>query len=210
MYPAWRTARRRRPRSERSPPGSRSAPPRWWVEPPSAGMPMVSATASTRVDLPLPYSPTRKVTPTGRSSPCSSTCATAGTESGHTPGSTAASGRRSMRRVAVVTRLLCHCSGGSAGRLAAGLVAAGQPLGEVGDEARHVLGRDPDRPDAEHAVPQRQHDEPGLVVPGDAHGPAVTADVGAVVEGKSPVGDMGYTAYFTDSEGNVVGLWQNA
>ena len=27
---------------------------------------------------------------------------------------------------------------------------------------------------------------------------------------KSPVGDMGFTAYFTDTEGNVIGLWQNA
>lgn len=25
-----------------------------------------------------------------------------------------------------------------------------------------------------------------------------------------PVGDMGFAAYFTDTEGNVVGLWQNA
>ncbi len=25
-----------------------------------------------------------------------------------------------------------------------------------------------------------------------------------------PVGDMGLAAYFTDTEGNVVGLWQNA
>lgn len=44
----------------------------------------------------------------------------------------------------------------------------------------------------------------------DADLERVTAHGGAVVEGKSPVGDMGYTAYFTDSEGNVVGLWQNA
>ena len=27
---------------------------------------------------------------------------------------------------------------------------------------------------------------------------------------KTPVGDMGFTAYFTDPEGTVVGLWQNA
>jgi len=27
---------------------------------------------------------------------------------------------------------------------------------------------------------------------------------------KTPVGGMGFTAYFTDPEGNVVGLWQNA
>ncbi len=33
---------------------------------------------------------------------------------------------------------------------------------------------------------------------------------GGVVAKKSPVGDMGFSAYFKDSEGNVVGLWQNA
>ncbi len=27
---------------------------------------------------------------------------------------------------------------------------------------------------------------------------------------KQPVADMGFTAYFKDSEGNVVGLWENA
>ncbi|WP_163543004.1 VOC family protein [Occultella kanbiaonis] len=38
----------------------------------------------------------------------------------------------------------------------------------------------------------------------------VTAAGGAVVIGKQPVGDMGFTAYFTDSEGNLVGLWETA
>lgn len=33
---------------------------------------------------------------------------------------------------------------------------------------------------------------------------------GEVVEGRSPVGEMGFAAYFKDSEGNVVGLWENA
>lgn len=32
---------------------------------------------------------------------------------------------------------------------------------------------------------------------------------GSVVRKKSAAGDMGFTAYFKDSEGNVVGLWQN-
>lgn len=31
---------------------------------------------------------------------------------------------------------------------------------------------------------------------------------GSVALAKQPVGEMGYTAYFTDTEGNVVGLWQ--
>jgi len=32
---------------------------------------------------------------------------------------------------------------------------------------------------------------------------------GKIVVGKMPVGDMGFSAYFKDTEGNVVGLWQN-
>ena len=33
---------------------------------------------------------------------------------------------------------------------------------------------------------------------------------GTTVVGKTPVGDMGFAAYFTDPEGNVVGLWETA
>jgi predicted enzyme related to lactoylglutathione lyase len=33
---------------------------------------------------------------------------------------------------------------------------------------------------------------------------------GSTVEKKMPVGDMGFAAYFTDTEGNVLGLWQSA
>lgn len=33
---------------------------------------------------------------------------------------------------------------------------------------------------------------------------------GAAVGEPQQVGDMGIAAYFTDSEGNIVGLWQNA
>lgn len=32
---------------------------------------------------------------------------------------------------------------------------------------------------------------------------------GKQVGKKSPVGDMGWSAYFKDTEGNVIGLWQN-
>jgi predicted enzyme related to lactoylglutathione lyase len=32
---------------------------------------------------------------------------------------------------------------------------------------------------------------------------------GSPVGKKMPVGDMGWSAYFEDTEGNVVGLWQN-
>ena len=33
---------------------------------------------------------------------------------------------------------------------------------------------------------------------------------GSTVAPKIPVGDMGFAAYFKDTEGNVMGLWQNA
>jgi predicted enzyme related to lactoylglutathione lyase len=59
---------------------------------------------------------------------------------------------------------------------------------------------------------------------GATHGPVVVVDVdsidaslekigslgGTVVTPKTPVGDMGFAAYFTDPEGNVVGLWETA
>jgi len=44
----------------------------------------------------------------------------------------------------------------------------------------------------------------------DADLARVESNGGAVLEPKSPVGEMGFAAYFTDSEGNVVGLWQSA
>jgi uncharacterized protein len=33
---------------------------------------------------------------------------------------------------------------------------------------------------------------------------------GGAVGEKLPVGDMGFAAYFNDSEGNLMGLWQTA
>jgi hypothetical protein len=33
---------------------------------------------------------------------------------------------------------------------------------------------------------------------------------GKPVTERQPVGDMGFTAYFIDTEGNLVGLWENA
>jgi predicted enzyme related to lactoylglutathione lyase len=39
---------------------------------------------------------------------------------------------------------------------------------------------------------------------------AVESLGGATVVGKEPVGEMGFSAYFRDSEGNVLGLWENA
>ena len=33
---------------------------------------------------------------------------------------------------------------------------------------------------------------------------------GTTVSAKQAVGEMGFSAYFTDTEGNLMGLWQNA
>lgn len=33
---------------------------------------------------------------------------------------------------------------------------------------------------------------------------------GSTVRGKEPVADMGFAAYFKDSEGNLMGMWQDA
>jgi predicted enzyme related to lactoylglutathione lyase len=38
----------------------------------------------------------------------------------------------------------------------------------------------------------------------------VEAAGGKVVRERTPVGEMGFTAYFSDTEGNLVGLWENA
>ena len=38
----------------------------------------------------------------------------------------------------------------------------------------------------------------------------VEAAGGKVVRERTPVGEMGFTAYFTDTEGNLVGLWETA
>jgi predicted enzyme related to lactoylglutathione lyase len=39
---------------------------------------------------------------------------------------------------------------------------------------------------------------------------AIEKHGGAAVGEKMPVGDMGFAAYFTDSEGNLMGLWETA
>lgn len=38
---------------------------------------------------------------------------------------------------------------------------------------------------------------------------AVAAAGGSVVSEREPVGDMGFSAYFTDTEGNLLGLWES-
>ena len=44
----------------------------------------------------------------------------------------------------------------------------------------------------------------------DAALAAVEASGGSIVTGREPVGDMGFAAYATDTEGNLVGLWETA
>jgi len=39
---------------------------------------------------------------------------------------------------------------------------------------------------------------------------AIAAKGGSTIRAKMPVGEMGFAAYFTDSEGNLMGLWENA
>ena len=39
---------------------------------------------------------------------------------------------------------------------------------------------------------------------------AIEEKGGSVALPKQPVGEMGFTAYFTDTEGNIVGLWETA
>jgi len=38
----------------------------------------------------------------------------------------------------------------------------------------------------------------------------INSNGGSTVQGKQSVMDMGYSAYFKDSEGNLMGLWQTA
>ncbi|HEU0041305.1 MAG TPA: VOC family protein [Jiangellaceae bacterium] len=73
--------------------------------------------------------------------------------------------------------------------------------------------------------------EPGFINGGMFHrdvspvrGPVITVDVdsidaalekieklgGSTVLAKQSVGDMGFSAYFNDPEGNLMGLWENA
>jgi|SRR5436190_16542720 len=44
----------------------------------------------------------------------------------------------------------------------------------------------------------------------DATSKAIESNGGRTLGDKMAVGDMGFAAYFTDSEGNLMGLWQNA
>lgn len=44
----------------------------------------------------------------------------------------------------------------------------------------------------------------------DAALAAVTNAGGSVVVSKQQVGDMGFIAYFADTEGNTIGMWQSA
>lgn len=78
--------------------------------------------------------------------------------------------------------------------------------------------------------PQGMNQEPGFINGGltkrgqPVEHPVVTIDVesieeaskkieaagGKMTQERLPVGDMGFTAYFTDCEGNLMGLWETA
>jgi predicted enzyme related to lactoylglutathione lyase len=55
--------------------------------------------------------------------------------------------------------------------------------------------------------PRRHHLEVDDI---DAAIIAIEKHGGKAVGEKNPVGDMGFAAYFNDSEGNLMGLWQSA
>jgi len=44
----------------------------------------------------------------------------------------------------------------------------------------------------------------------DAALQAIEKHGGKTIQGRQPVADMGFTGYFADPEGNVLGLWQSA
>jgi predicted enzyme related to lactoylglutathione lyase len=44
----------------------------------------------------------------------------------------------------------------------------------------------------------------------DASAKKIEKAGGKMVVGKQPVGDMGFSAYFLDISGNLLGLWENA
>src|SRR5690348_490520 len=77
-----------------------------------------------RVDLPVPFSPTRNVTPAGRLSPCSSTARTAGMRAHQAARSIVAAASRSIRRIGRASPRLSDTG------LLVVLVVAGQPRGE--------------------------------------------------------------------------------
>lgn len=61
--------------------------------------------------------------------------------------------------------------------------------------------------------PEFEGKAPNVVIDVDSVDDAlakVEAAGGTVVTGKMQVGDMGFTGYFTDTEGNLIGVWENA
>ena len=69
------------------------------ADPPCGLSPHASASISTTVDFPVPFSPTSTVTPAGRSRPSHSSCSTAGTVAGHREVSTGLPGSWRIRRI---------------------------------------------------------------------------------------------------------------
>ncbi len=64
-------------------------------------------------------------------------------------------------------------------------------------------------------LPRQQAATPGTVLVVDVDSIDETLERigglgGSTVVGRTPVGEMGFAAYFTDPEGNVIGLWETA
>ena len=101
--------------------------------------------------------------------------------------------------------------------------AFGWEVNEMPEMSYTTLGT---TPTGENGMPS----EPGAINGGmfaredDIATPVITIDVddidaslgtieqlgGKTVRAREAVGDMGFAAYFTDSEGNLMGLWQSA
>ena len=86
------------------------------------------------------------------------------------------------------------------------LVMSG-PSGEAGPtEAGFINGGMVDRKNAVTSAPTFAIDVASI----DDTLQTVEKLGGSTVLGKTPVGPMGWTAYITDPEGNVIGLWETA
>lgn len=78
------------------------------------------------------------------------------------------------------------------------------PTGERGPtEAGYIGGGMMQRSDPNNA-PNLVIDVPSI----DEALAKIEANGGTTISGRDPVGDMGFSAYFRDSEGNLMGLWE--
>ena len=84
------------------------------------------------------------------------------------------------------------------------LLASTGPTGDQGPTESGYIGGGMAKRGGPNAAPLITVDVQDI----DAAITAVEANGGSMVQGRSAVGDMGWTAYCSDSEGNVLGLWQ--